>query len=928
MIIGLVGMLLIILLIKGDSASAEFNDPNLYLYTEANQDILRTVKPTGNDPETKAVYQTGHLADNWYDIAEFYTRPMEKEININDDVDFELWFGDDDTNPVTSAEIEIKVYLLDHDGNEIANSTSGAQNVNNDPVLFTGSLSVDNFFIEEGNTFGINISYRFAGGASGTPTTNLQMFYESNDNDAHITVPCNDYVSITVQVDDHPSDDEADIEGTIEDAFGSEDILDYDFSIIVSGNSVEAEMSENHKRVTGTWDYSEENSGTYFAEVRIKDQNEYYWVGEHEFTISRGEANVNLECSQSTKDVDPGYPVKYIITVKNDGNRQDTINLKVTDKRNGWDYTFENDKLTLESQTQQDIYVEIDVPTKTIKDRYSTTILGTSSLDNGVTDTQTLKTEVNSDFDIELECKDPTKNVAPGKSVEFQLTVKNIGNDVDTVLIQKDISNWANSLSEFEFGLDYGEWANLTFTLEAPKNANEGDKNTITISAVSRGNSQKVSSKIITGEIKYEVIINTNKKTFTIEQDHNEKITLTIENMGSESVDISFEVEDYYIDWMNFESDTLTIDGGTSEDIELKIDVPSNADTKTHTIKIIGKENDNSITPTIELKIRVEEKDEGIESYLLTGMIAAALVISLSVVFISRHRGGYDDEEEDDEEEEEKLEDEHTEMKEKAKKEKSTLKKEKPQKQDIKKTEPRPPRVTRSTPIRKQAKPPTFPQPTYRAPQPAQPYRSQQQPIQPYRAQPPVQQPWGKPQKQVPTKIRGVGITQQIQRQPQGRIPSKPLQARKPTEIPVVTGVIPKPQTPIPITQQPSPIIPKSPQMGPPLPEKIPIEATEKTSSKKKLSKKEAKELKKKEKEEKKKMKKEKKKKKWKKKSSEKTETSEAPIAIAEEETYTVADEGIAVVEEDEGIAVVEEVEAVEVVEEEEEEVYAVVEEE
>lgn len=866
-IVGMVALLMIILFIRSNFATAQQREPNLYLYTERSDDILKTIKPLANDPKTKQAYQTGDSANEWHTIASFYIQNLEKSINISGDVNFEVYLRNDDNNDLTSANVEIRVCFLDKDGNELANGTD-EQDVGDDAKKFSGSMSVENFNVKENEIFGMNVSYRYQPGGL---VQNLEMLYEARNYDSCITIPCNNYISIEVQANDHPSDENVDITGIIEDAFGSEDIRDEEYSIAISGNVIESEMSDDHRTVTANWDYSEEESGTYTAVVRIKDQNEYYWEGSLEFKVSKGEANVVLECSEHLKDVEPGYIVKYTVTVKNEGNRKDTIVLKAVEKPNGWDVTFEKDMVTLDVGEQQDVYVEIDVPsgTRRIDDKgivikYTTIIQGTSTLDNSVFDTLKLKTEVNPVYDIGLDCKQLKKSLAPGDSVEFEFTVKNLGNDDDEVIIEKSLTTWACSFSEDEFKLKYGEWANFTLTVDAPHTAIEGEKNQVTVSARSRGNPQKVSFKTIIAEIQYNIIIKSNTRTLTIKQHDSKKITLTIENKGSKEITISLDVQNEYLEWVNFETDTITVNRESFEEVVVKIDVPSDADKGIHIIKIFGKENDITATQILEIKIKVEEKDEGIESYYLIPLIASALIIGIAIVFISRGRGY---------EEEEEIEERKDEERKKEKEEEKAPKKEA--------------RKRESIPVQKQIikpKPPIPKQP------PIQPFRAQRYappiPQQPLSTYPISQRPtFAPPQKKIPTKIKGVGITQQPHFPT--RPPSKPIYPQKP-QFPIVSGKI-------------------SPQMSPPVPPPIKVPAIEEKPKKKKFGRKEKKEGKK-------------------KKKVKKKEKVKTPISVVEEE-YTVGEEEIAVVEE--GVEVVEEgVEVVEEEEEEEEEVYAVVEEE
>jgi len=99
-------------------------------------------------------------------------------------------------------------------------------------------------------------------------------------------------------------------------------------------------------------------------------------------------------------------------------------------------------------------------------------------------------------YGVHLTVDSSGKNVQPGHSVDYTITVKNTGTLQDTFDLSTSsvAAGWSASLSSNKVTLDAGASTTVTLTVSAPSSANNGDSQDVTVTAVSEGDSSKSDS--------------------------------------------------------------------------------------------------------------------------------------------------------------------------------------------------------------------------------------------------------------------------------------------------------------------------------------------------------------------------------------------------------------------------------------------------
>ncbi|MGQ9583439.1 MAG: S8 family serine peptidase [Thermoplasmatota archaeon] len=107
-------------------------------------------------------------------------------------------------------------------------------------------------------------------------------------------------------------------------------------------------------------------------------------------------------------------------------------------------------------------------------------------------------------YDIEISCADPIRRVDPGRAASFELVLRNLGNapDVVSLLLLGELpEGWTASLDKPSLGLGPGEVATVGAALTAPSDALAFTAVSITVRAVSGGNSTRTAEARLSAEV-------------------------------------------------------------------------------------------------------------------------------------------------------------------------------------------------------------------------------------------------------------------------------------------------------------------------------------------------------------------------------------------------------------------------------------------
>jgi hypothetical protein len=101
-------------------------------------------------------------------------------------------------------------------------------------------------------------------------------------------------------------------------------------------------------------------------------------------------------------------------------------------------------------------------------------------------------------FDLELTPADDALSGEPGDTVEYILTLTNLGNVTDTFEITVEGNDWDVHLPETSFDLAVGASAEVLVHVTIPADAEDGDFEAVTITATSAGDDSVSASSVLT----------------------------------------------------------------------------------------------------------------------------------------------------------------------------------------------------------------------------------------------------------------------------------------------------------------------------------------------------------------------------------------------------------------------------------------------
>src|SRR5690606_18519029 len=154
----------------------------------------------------------------------------------------------------------------------------------------------------------------------------------------------------------------------------------------------------------------------------------------------------------------PGETVDYTVTVTNNGNITDTVDLAVSGET--WTTTLSASSVELAAGASTDITVSVEIPGDALPgDSDMATVTGTSAGNPAISDSMNVTTsvsEVQQTYGVEVN-GDSGSSGAPGDVVSYEVSVTNTGDGSDTFDLVVSGNAWTATLSENSVMLGAGE---------------------------------------------------------------------------------------------------------------------------------------------------------------------------------------------------------------------------------------------------------------------------------------------------------------------------------------------------------------------------------------------------------------------------------------------------------------------------------------
>ena len=215
------------------------------------------------------------------------------------------------------------------------------------------------------------------------------------------------------------------------------------------------------------------------------------------------EKAVTVVCKEPTKVIEPGGDVQFNLSIANIGDVPDTYKIDHTliPENAGWQVVTGIETVTLGVDEATDLSVVLSSPEEAKANDTGTIFIRVMSMtDASVWDGKKLMGMVDPEFHLIMEVLSPSKWIEPGGSVDFPITVRNVGNMQGRVAIYVTSTEprpgWSAYVSHETVLLAGGEEQVITLTITAPTDALAGSRQVIKVSTVTDDLSSRSSLEV------------------------------------------------------------------------------------------------------------------------------------------------------------------------------------------------------------------------------------------------------------------------------------------------------------------------------------------------------------------------------------------------------------------------------------------------
>ena len=293
--------------------------------------------------------------------------------------------------------------------------------------------------------------------------------------------------------------------------------------------------------------------------------------------------DVRVVASDTRKNVAPGEPTTYEIIIFNNGNLDDTFQLTLDGDYMHWG-ELEVPEIYIESDSSDIVLLLVDVPSSyteaTAGLEALIIVIATSNNGQGPSDSIDTTTVIDQMYEIEIEVDSTTGNALPGETVVYQITVTNLGNGIDSVLLHLTgtHSSWGelkkSVLRLFRTGMG-GSSQTVTLTVAIPDSAIAGDDANFSVAALSQGGDSEVTPYIVTYVDEYfGVRLSVTSPTQYGDPGATIFYQINVENLGNSEQLIKFTITGDAAGTIAMEP---TISGRSSYVVTLEVVIPAQA---------------------------------------------------------------------------------------------------------------------------------------------------------------------------------------------------------------------------------------------------------------------------------------------------------------------------------------------------------------
>jgi len=332
-----------------------------------------------------------------------------------------------------------------------------------------------------------------------------------------------------------------------------------------------------------------------------------------DFTLTVGQIyKMEISSLLAENSTSPGGVVGYLVKIKNIGTGNDTIQLSAQNYST-W-VTFSKSSTTLSPDQSDNITVTVTVPSKPLptKGDYQIGILAKSVGNESMTVNMTLVMTIKQVYGVEVSSNISVSYVDPGRSVSYQITVKNTGNGKDSFSLTKsgEKTDWV-TFSSSSITVDGLQSASVTMTVQVPSNA-FAQSFVVKVNTKSQGDATVQNDLNLTTTINllYGLELTPSETSKEITSPVTATYNMTIRNTGNSNDTMDFEAVGARMDWVSFNTSSVLLGPGNSTTVKVTITPPwatpydKLAGTYTHGVKVTSR-GYSFATSTVNLTTKI-----------------------------------------------------------------------------------------------------------------------------------------------------------------------------------------------------------------------------------------------------------------------------------------------------------------------------------
>ena len=392
-----------------------------------------------------------------------------------------------------------------------------------------------------------------------------------------------------------------------------------------------------------------ENPGYYNFTIDVILDEDNYKIEEFDISVKiEYYAEFIIDILEDDSIQGPGETHFINVEITNNANIDDTISLHIFDVPMGWTTCFRidqdcKDEITVPEGMKSSFVLEITTsynePANTGNGEFLY-IEGVSGLNNKVTHLDTFLIYTNPVYELTITVSSDYKDGISGETIPFQVTIANIGNDIDFVRLPPVVApvGWLAYWSESQFTLGAQQSKVVYLNVEVPETVYGGD-NMIDGQVLSDQSGQSLDLHFtVYVDEKPDVDIELKLTAGEVIAGETGKFTVRLTNNGNTIENLDLTIEGKRSSWFNLPTDSVRLEPGDFQEIIIEVKPPmTQAATETSgMLNVTGSQTDKLSLPFSVLKSDlvnddpiIEEEDGILESLPGLSLISVILVISL-----------------------------------------------------------------------------------------------------------------------------------------------------------------------------------------------------------------------------------------------------------------------------------------------------------